>query len=119
MLKRSLLGLLPLALAAAGISAAPAQAAKPVSCELRMADAGGARQLTAVATAGAPIAAAYQLDMSAVSAGGTANTSQGDDVTLAAGQTVLSTTSINAGAKVTARLTLTWAGGSTSCQARS
>jgi len=122
MLKIASLLALPLAFAAAGLGSGTASAAaaapKPIVCELRVATAGAARELTAVAKAGAPIAASYQMDLSAVTAGGTANTSQGDDVTLAAGETVLGTTAIGPGGKFNAKLTVTWAGGATSCAAK-
>ena len=122
MLKLASLIALPLAFAAAGLGSGAASAAaaapKPVVCELRMVANGSARELTAVAKAGAPIAASYQLDMNAVTAGGTAATSQGDDVDLAAGETVLSTTSMGPGAKFNAKLTVTWAGGAASCVAK-
>ncbi len=122
MLKLASFIALPLAFAAAGLGSGAASAAttapKPIVCELRMVANGAARELTAVAKAGAPIAASYQLDMNAVTAGGTAATSQGDDITLAAGETVLSTTSMGPGAKFNAKLTVTWAGGATSCAAR-
>ena len=113
---------LSFALAAAGFGACTlgaAQASAPVSCEIRVAAAGGARELSAVVKAAAPVAGSYQFDLNAVSAGGNANTSQGDDVSLAAGETVVSTTSVNAGSKYTAKLTVTWPGGSTSCVSRS
>ena len=117
MLKRSTWIALPLAFTAAGLGASGASAAsaKPVACEIRVSDAGAGRQLTAVASAASAISASYQLDMNAASAGGNANTSQGDDVSLAPGETVLSTTTVGPGAKYTAKLTVTWTGGSTSC----
>lgn len=119
MLKLASFIALPLAFAAAGLGSSSASAAaaapKPVVCELRLVATGAARELTAVAKAGAPIAASYQLDMNAVTSGGSATTSQGDDVTLAAGETVLSTSSMGPGAKFNAKLTVTWAGGATSC----
>ena len=109
---------LPLALAAAGLGAGSSAAyagAKPVTCEIRVADAGGARTLTAIATSSAAVAGSYQFDLSANTGGGTADSSQGDDVSLAAGETMLSSTSLNAGSKFTAKLTVTWPGGSTTC----
>jgi hypothetical protein len=118
MLKFHLLAL-PLAFAAAGLGSGAASAAatapKPVVCELRVAPVAGGREITAVAKAGTAIAASYELAMNAVSSGGTANTNQGDDVDLVAGETVLSTTSIGPGGKFNAKLTVTWTGGTTSC----
>lgn len=113
---------LPFALAAAGFgfcTLSTAQAGTPVSCEIRVAEAAGARELSAVVKATAPVAGSYQFDLNAVSAGGNAKTSQSDDVSLAAGETVVSTTSVNAGSTYTAKLTVTWPGGSTSCVNRS
>ncbi len=122
MLKIASLIALPLAFVAAGLGSGAASAAasapKPVVCELRVASVAGGRELTAVAKAGAPIAASYQIDMSAVTAGGTAQTSQGDDVELAAGETVLATTAIGPGGKFNAKLTVTYAGGAASCVAK-
>jgi hypothetical protein len=100
-----------LALAAFGLGAPSAEAGgKAVTCEIRA----NGGQLVAVAKTASAIAASYQMDLSVASAAGTSQTSQGDDVTLAAGETVLNTTSI-AGGKYAAKLTLTWAGGATSC----
>jgi hypothetical protein len=108
---------LPLAVAAlaATASGALAASAKPVSCEIRLASSGVTRELTAVATSSTPIASSYQFDVTAVSAGGKAVTSQGNDMTLAAGQTVLGTANIGAASHFTATLTLSWASGSTIC----
>ncbi len=122
MLKLASLLALPLAFAAAGLgvgASAEAAVAKPITCELRLANAGGAPALMAVAKADAAIAASYQLDFNAVSAGSNAVTSEGDDVALAAGETVLNTATFSPGAKYVAKLTVSWAGGSTSCAAKS
>ena len=115
MFKSSAYLVLPLALAAAGFSAGSASAKTPVSCDIRVTDNGGARELSAVVMSAAAVAGTYQFDLNSVSAAGNAVTSQGDDMTAAAGETVLSTASINAGGKFAAKLTVTWPGGSTSC----
>ena len=94
------------------------EVATAVSCEIRLASFGGSRELTAVATSSALIASSYQFDVTAVSAGGKAVTSQGNDMTLAAGETVLGTANIGATSHFTATLNLSWAGGSTSCSQR-
>ena len=108
---------LPLALAAAGLGAgsSPAAAKAPVTCDIRITETGGTRELSAVVMAASAITGSYQFDLSSVSAAGNADTSQGDDMTAAAGETILSTTSVSPGGKFNAKLTVTWAGGSASC----
>ena len=110
---------LPLALAAVGSSpAVHAAAPKPVTCELRVVNAGGTMQMAAVAKATAAMPAAYQLAFTAVSAMGNDVTSEGDELMLAQGETVLATTSFDRGARYNAKLTVAYAGGSTSCAAK-
>ena len=112
----TLIAPLALALAAAGtLGAAPAEAgAKPVTCDIRVTSSGGMVDLEPVLISTKPLAGSYEFNVDASSAGGTSTTSQGDDFSAGAGETSLGTVSI--AGKYTASLTVSWAGGSTSCK---
>lgn len=110
---------LPLALSALGLAgtAGMAQAASTtaVQCDVRVTDAGGERTLEAVIKTAQPLTGSYQLDVSTSGGGNSSSTSQSDDFSVGAGETVLSSTSFNAGSYA-ATLEVTWGGGSVSCK---
>ena len=106
---------LPMVLAMAGASGmvSAAEAAKPVTCDIRVTSSGDSVDLEALLSAQKAVSGSYEFEVSSSSSAGTSSTNQGDDFSAGAGETSLGTVSINGSYKAT--LTVKYAGGSISC----
>jgi len=105
------------ALATGSAGPAPAPAASPMGCEVRINDTPLGREVVPVAWSSLPLAASFEFTVSKVSRSGTALSSQSGDFKAVPGVPMeLGTAVFDRRGSIAAELTVRWSGGVVACE---